>query len=579
MCETGKPDDLAGQAARPPRKRWAYGVWIAIAAGLAVGFRHYLRWMWHGWFTEWRREDLGLIDRFLEGDSYYTHGPLAPLISVGIFALLVKYVKIPIRPRRWAGLGLVVFSLLVYIMICVAQVRFLLGFVALAILTGLVVLLWGWGALRRVWFPIALLAFALPLSHVSIAQLSFKLRILATDWAVSLANLIGIAAERMNNTIFLTQDKSMVVGDVCSGLRTLISLLAFGAIYAYVCRLRGVWRVGLFLMAVPIGLLGNCVRITSIIAVAHVHTVEFATGPYHDSSGVLIFILAFALMFGLEKLILAVRKAVGRPAKVLPLYHDARRGAADEHQAARLLAASANRWGLIAAAVILLAAAFGDRLARRPRTMWDKALVDSSVPGSVTVAGRSYTARKEYLTTEVQRILRTNDYLYRRYSSPGCEPMRVLVVYSQDNRMTTHAPEVCIEAAGATIVSGGDTVLSGVAGRGDLACRQLLVHDSAGVTYYLYTLRAGDSYTNSIWRQQFRVFANALLGRDGSGALIRLSVRIDGGGAAAAQQKLQELMREVIPSLDSALRDSETEPAADRPWARRWVLARARQVR
>ncbi|MDD3663366.1 MAG: hypothetical protein PHT84_05920, partial [Candidatus Pacebacteria bacterium] len=68
---------------------------IAPAAGLLLllglvcnfGFNFYE--MWLRWFPAWRRKDLGLYDRFIEGESYYTHGPLILLICILMAWLIV----------------------------------------------------------------------------------------------------------------------------------------------------------------------------------------------------------------------------------------------------------------------------------------------------------------------------------------------------------------------------------------------------------------------------------------------------------------------------------------------------------
>ena len=149
----------------------------------------------------------------------------------------------------------------------------------------------------------------------------------AADWGVTLADALGVIIERSGNRVFIgnidpeIKIKTLVIANVCNGLRTLISMLAFGSLYCYVCRLRGLWRLGLFAMTVPVAVVANSVRIVSLILVADIWTPEVATGAYHDWSGIFIFVLAFLMMFGIEWIVLWARKAAGRPAEVLPLFH------------------------------------------------------------------------------------------------------------------------------------------------------------------------------------------------------------------------------------------------------------------
>ncbi|HOW17946.1 MAG TPA: hypothetical protein PLC79_02835, partial [Phycisphaerae bacterium] len=49
-------------------------------------------------------------------------------------------------------------------------------------------------------------------------------------------------------------------------------------------------------------------RIAATLIVTHFTTVEFGTGPFHEWMGLGLFILAFLLMFGLERILLAWRR-------------------------------------------------------------------------------------------------------------------------------------------------------------------------------------------------------------------------------------------------------------------------------
>ncbi|GAH80670.1 unnamed protein product, partial [marine sediment metagenome] len=246
-------------------------------------------------------------DRLVEGESYYTHAPLVPLASVVIGWLLLRYTKVAVRPSPVLGGLLLAGSLLVHLLSCFVGVQFVQGFAFIGVVAGLVLCLWGSSVLRRLWFPIAILVFMTPLPPMAIAQMNFRLKMLAADWGVTVATFLGAASEHAGSRILLDGGKEMLVGNVCSGLRTLISLLGFGAIYAYVCRLRGWWRMGLFAMTVPVAIASNGLRITALILVAHLIDVPAATGWFHDISGVLVFVFAFLFMFGLERLVLFAR--------------------------------------------------------------------------------------------------------------------------------------------------------------------------------------------------------------------------------------------------------------------------------
>ena len=89
----------------------------------------------------------------------------------------------------------------------------------------------------------------------------------------------------------------------CSGLRSLLALLATAAAFAWF-QPGGVWRrLGLLLSGVPIAVAGNALRITALILVAHYGSVRLATGRFHDWSGYFVYAGALAALFGMRTLL------------------------------------------------------------------------------------------------------------------------------------------------------------------------------------------------------------------------------------------------------------------------------------
>lgn len=535
-----------------PRQRLSAVVWLLLVAGLVAVYANTFAEMWIRWFPAWKHANEGLYDRIVGGESYYTHGPLVPLVSLIIGILLMRHTRIPVAPKRVAGGIVLVGSLLIHLAACFARVNFVSGFTLIGTLAGLVLFFWGATALRRLWFPIALLFFMVPLPEVSIAQLNFRLKLLAADWGVSLANLLGVIVERSGNQVFLLGDKSMVIANVCNGLRTLISLLAFGAIYAYVCKLRGVWRLGLFAMSVPVAVVSNSIRIVSLIVVADVWDVKTATGAYHDTSGIFIYGIAFLLMFGIERLVLWARRLAGRPAVVLPLFHGQLRGAEDDEQWPELTGAVSGRAAWAAALLLLLAAGATFAINRSVPSLWTQQMASKALPATLDMAGRQWQSQNIEMDEQTLAILETRDYLYRRYTNPASTSVDFCIIFSQDNRKGTHPPDLCLEGGGNDIVAKRDVVVPHVAGRGDVPCRAIIVQSGARRSYYLYVYKCGREYTPSFWKQQFTIFTNGLLHRSASGALIRVSTPI-GDDEEAARLRCEMILGTAIPFLDANL--------------------------
>jgi len=286
--------------------------------------------------------------------------------------------------------------------------------------------------------------------------------------------------------------------------------------------------------------------------VADVWDEKTATGWYHDLSGLLIYVLAFWLMFTIERVVLALRRLAGRPAVVLPLFHGVLRDPEDEDQWGRLARAVGCRAGWVAVIVVLAGAGVTWRINTRVVNTWNQEMAAKSMPRTIEVDGRRLYGFDLALDDNTLTILETTDYLYRRYEGAGATPIDFCVIFSKDNRKGTHPPEVCL---GESVVASSNLVVRDVPGRGDVPGRLLLTVTDRRREYHLYVYKCGDDYTPSFWKQQLVIFANGLLGRNASGALIRVSTAVgDDENEEAARRRCAAMLSAAIPYLDAALR-------------------------
>lgn len=247
-------------------------------------------------------------ERWNNSTGYYSHGPLVLPIAVAAAWLIIRRHGLPMRSTvisRFWGLAILTGALLAHLACMFARVTFVSGFAMLAAIAGIMLYLGGFAMLRRLWFPVAFLAFMVPLPDITIYAVNFHLKMIAAQVSTWLVNLMGIVVFRQGSDVFLEGNKVLTVEDVCSGLRSLISLLAFATLFTYACRLRGYKRLVLFLSAAPIALAANVVRISVLIVVAHHFDVKLAMpgGWVHDLMGFVVFVVAFCFMF-LEELLL-----------------------------------------------------------------------------------------------------------------------------------------------------------------------------------------------------------------------------------------------------------------------------------
>jgi exosortase len=229
-----------------------------------------------------------------ENISHYSHGPLIPLIALG----LVWWKHAEFKNVKWGssnwGYAVILFAMMVYYTgVKAGQPRLVvISFVFL--LYGLALALGGRDVFRLLFFPISFLFLMVPLNFFE-ERIGFPLRLIVAHTATTLLNLLGIEAVRIGSGI-----RSAVfnfdVADPCSGIRSLMALTTVTAAYAYVTQNRQWKRWVLFLAAAPLAVLGNTIRVLSIAMVAQVYGQDVASKAYHDYSGYIVFGVALSAM-------------------------------------------------------------------------------------------------------------------------------------------------------------------------------------------------------------------------------------------------------------------------------------------
>lgn len=163
-------------------------------------------------------------------------------------------------------------------------------------LGALIVYFGGWAVLRALAFPFAFTFFMVPWPDLLVETLSFPMQLLSAKYATMLVGIMGVPASRSGVDIHL-HSYTFAVGAPCSGMKTLVALLALAALMAYLAR-GPVWKRSLlFASGVPIALAANVVRIVVILVIATLAGPQAAEGFLHGLSGVFVFVCAGAGLF------------------------------------------------------------------------------------------------------------------------------------------------------------------------------------------------------------------------------------------------------------------------------------------
>jgi exosortase len=276
------------------RPRSSFVTWYAVAFAAAVLVLLALIYyrtagaLWRTWMT----------------NENYSHGPLVPLVSVGLAWLARgRLAEARIAPDR-RGLWLLALACGLQILGLRSDVFALETYSMVIMAFGLSLTFLGRQMTRALAFPLGYLGFMTIFPPWLVVNLSVALKELTVTIATRLAELGGVVLQRSGMTLYLAGGE-VRIENPCSGLRSLVALLATGAVFAHLQP--GSWRPrsALFVAAVPLAVIGNVLRITLVLLVGHYLGVELASGAFHDGSGYVVYALALVGLLGL-------RAALGR---------------------------------------------------------------------------------------------------------------------------------------------------------------------------------------------------------------------------------------------------------------------------
>jgi len=210
----------------------------------------------------------------------YTAGPnllesetsfilLIPLTVLFLFWLKRKeLIGLDLRPW-WPGLLLVTLALALHLFGYMVQQPSVSIIALFTGIYGIMGLAWGRSWLRSSFFPFFLFGFCLPLGFI-IDPLTFRMRLVVSQ-LVELISHYVLAIDVVREGTSLrdpTNQYGYEVAAACSGIRSLLTTLAICVILGFVSCQKPWKRLLMVASAVPLALLGNLLRMLSIIIAA-----------------------------------------------------------------------------------------------------------------------------------------------------------------------------------------------------------------------------------------------------------------------------------------------------------------------
>ncbi len=283
--ETTEERGRAGTATAA--KRWSV-VHMAVAGVLLVLF------FWPAFY--WAGQQLD------SGDEPWQ------LVFVPFLSAMVLSRRIPevrgetMRGGMWLGIPLMAAGALLNLFGIVIEHPMPSQMGMIVFIQGGVLFAWGKKTYRELAFPLLYLFLAIPLPRTVLVAVTGSLKTLGAAVAGKLLSWMGYAVLR-DGVILNFPTFTLVVEDECSGLQSLITLIVASLPVAYLMRGPFWKRALVVLIAVPLALAANVVRLVVTAVLASGLGGKVTRGWPHTSIGIATVFVAFLALYGLSSVI------------------------------------------------------------------------------------------------------------------------------------------------------------------------------------------------------------------------------------------------------------------------------------
>jgi exosortase D (VPLPA-CTERM-specific) len=476
----------------------------------------------------------------------YSHGPLIPLISLYLFLRELR--QAPALPHEapknhLPGILLILFALVFGIFGNLIRIPDVVTYAFIIWVMGIVLVGFGWTQGKTHWAPVLHLIFMLPLPQFMFWKLTIVLQLISSQLGVWFVELMGVPVFLEGNVIDLGIYK-LQVAEACSGLRYLFPILSFSYLFGILYRGPFWHKATLFLMAAPLTVFMNSLRIGIIGVLVDRYGIGQAEGFLHFFEGWVIFGFCIGILFLMA---IGLQRLTPNPLPfrdTIDLDFDGF-GA----QAQRLGGIGLSR-GMITAALLTTVIAAAFVLTPTPARVDPERDSFALFPRDIG----EWSGSVATLDADTERVLGATDYINATYATAG-EASYVNVFAAWYEKQTEgdgiHSPAVCLPVGGwevfsidPTPISIPDTVY------GDFTVNRAVIQKglTKQLVYYWFEQR-GKRMTNDYAAKVSVVWDSLTMGRS-DGALVRFVTPIEPDETEAeAEARMQRFMAIVLRKL------------------------------
>lgn len=467
-------------------------------------------------------------------DDNYSHGFL--VVPIALFFVWERRSRLAAAAPRPSILGLLVVlgSLGMLVVGVLGAELFLTRFSLLGTLAGAIWFIYGWQRVKILAFPLAFLLLMIPIPAIIFNQIAFPLQLLASRFGEALLLGLNVPVLREGNVIVLAST-TLEVTEACSGIRSIVSLLALGVVLAYFTDPRLWVRTVITLATIPVAIITNGLRLVGTGLGVQLYGPEAAEAFFHTFSGWLIFVVAFLILFALSRLILWVA----------PIRREAiEKASVTEGDLVRTPTHGSMAVRALILAICLTSGAF----------LLAKTAASEAVPIREPLAGvpmhiGKWEGRPTLEFSEkIVAALGVDEYLSRFYVNGGREVHLYIGYYAtQRQGSSIHSPQNCLPGAGwQPVQSNRVTVLA--SGHKPVEINRVLVQKGLDKILVFYWYQShGRVIASEYWGKVYLVLDAMRMNRT-DGALVRvLSPIVD--SEEAAEQEAVSFVKALFPVL------------------------------
>ncbi|HKV75080.1 MAG TPA: exosortase/archaeosortase family protein [Gemmatimonadales bacterium] len=199
--------------------------------------------------------------------------------------------------RPLAGAIVLVGAVLLRFLSGLAAELFTMRLSMVGALLGLTLYYAGWQQVRRWWLPFSLFLLAIPLPALITNSLALPLQLRASAMGAWLLERRHVPVTLTGNILLLPGHR-LFVTEACSGLRSLTALIGLAVLAGGLWLTRPMSRVAILLLAIPIAMCLNAVRIFLTGFLVFYVDPSMGDGFMHMTEGWLMFLVAFICLGG-----------------------------------------------------------------------------------------------------------------------------------------------------------------------------------------------------------------------------------------------------------------------------------------